>query len=190
MKKLDNKELLELYKSTIDEEHFYLEAHQKRANFFTGIISTLIGVSIFGLIQLSVDTNSVWYHFIILLFVPLLIVIISEIGKKGTFRFYQRFIETVTVRAKIEHELGFTNNRLVTPKSKDWWKFEQIIPPRHLEKRSDYNSSEEFVKDKKHSGYQGVIEKMFDTFIILGCFLISFCIIIATLKFILLFCPR
>ncbi len=116
MMDMKNNNLLKLYELAINEEHHFLEAHQSRVAFYTGIVSALAAGTVAGLFQVTE-----WYHLLALCVGPLLIFVVSSIAIKGTLRLYQRFLEAVTTRAKIEQELGLTGNALIvapTPEKK------------------------------------------------------------------------
>ena len=157
MIKLNRNELLKIYELIINEEHFFLDAHHKRITFFTGIISTLLGITIYWFGQILSDPSSKGYISLTLLFLPILIIIVSRIAIESIFRFYQRFIESITYRAKIESELGLTQSRNYKYGSRlTWQDFEEYIPPRYLKNRSKskYFSSEDFINDHLDKGYQ------------------------------------
>jgi len=139
----ENEEFLKLYELAINEEHYFLKEHQTRIDFYFGIVSVLVAGTAAGLFQVSE-----WYHVAILCACsPLLIFTITKIAIDGTFRSYQRFLETVTIRAKIEQELGLTKRCSGNVNDSDsFWQFEPIIPSRHIESRKDCESSDAFIK--------------------------------------------
>lgn len=149
MAPMENEKLLKLYELAINEEHHFLDAHQARVAFFSGILSALFAGTAAGLFQASE-----WYHFAILCIGPVLIFVVSRIAIDGTFRLYQRFLEAVTVRAKIEQELGLTKRRSGNADATDsYWQPEPIIPLRHIESRKRYKSSDAFVTGYSTKGY-------------------------------------
>jgi hypothetical protein len=148
---LNSKELLKLYELAINEEHHFLKAHHDRAVFYWGIISALIAGTIAG-----VFNASEWYHFIALCIGPVLIFMVSAIAIKGTGRPYQRFLEAVTVRAKIQEELGLTKDRSSNADEADFWRREPIVPLRHMKSRKDRDckTSREWVNKHLKRGYR------------------------------------
>jgi hypothetical protein len=171
---LDTKDLLKLYEITIKEEHFHLESQQKRAIFFMGFISTLIGINIYGLIQV-ISYNNIFLLFLFLI-VSFLIYMMALLGKKSTSRFYNRFLNSVTTRAKIEEELGLTYPRKYKNKDKaSTWSNEPLIPTKYLDARFKYNDkdSQQFVIDKENEGYQRLINMMFNIFMLIGLGLLT-----------------
>ena len=85
---MDDSTLLDLYKTFIKEQWDAIEGHQKRLQYFSGLISALVGGTVVGLVKVSK-----WYEFLVLALGPLLIFVVSSIGRRGAFRFYQIFLE-------------------------------------------------------------------------------------------------
>jgi len=146
---IENEKPLKLYELAINEEHHFLDAHQNRVAFYSGILSALVAGTVAGFFQASE-----WYHLAFLCIGPVLILVLSTIAIDGTLRFYQRFVEAVTIRAKIEQELGLTEEHSVnTNVSGSYWRSEPIIPLRHIESRKKYESSDAFIKEHLKGGY-------------------------------------
>ncbi len=146
---MGNEELLKLYELVINEEHYFLDAHQNRVAFYSGILSVLVAGTVAGFFQASE-----WYHLVFLCVGPVLIFVVSTIAIDGTFRIYQRFLEAITIRAKIEQELSLTKKHSVnTNVSGSYWQSEPIIPLRHIKSREDYESSNAFIKNHETKGY-------------------------------------
>jgi hypothetical protein len=96
---------------------------------------------------------------------PLLIFTISTIAIDGTFCLYQRFLEAITIRAKIEQELGLTKMRSDNADSSNsyWW-LEPIIPLRHIESRKGCDSSDAFINEYSTKGYHLWTVRLFRAF--------------------------
>ena len=149
---MENEELLKLYELSINEEHHFLDAHQNRVAFYCGILSALFAGTVAGFFQVSE-----WPYLAFLCVGPMLIFFVSKIAIDGTFRFYQLYLESVTVRAKIEQELGLTRKPSVTVDANvtdSYWQSEPLIPPRHLKDRKESNSAQNFIEERKTKGYQ------------------------------------
>ena len=160
MTDMENEKLLKLYELAINEEHHFLEQHQSRIAFYSGIVSALVAGTAAGLFQASE-----WYHVAILCAGPLLIFTISTIAIDGTFRLYQRFLEAITIRAKIEQELGLTKMRSDNADSSNsYWRLEPIIPLRHIESRKDCESSDAFINKHSTKGYHLWTVRLFRAF--------------------------
>ena len=156
----EHEELFKLYELAVNEEHHFLDAHQNRIAFYSGILSALVAGTVVGLFQASE-----WYHLAILCVGPVLIFVVSKIAIDGTFRLYQRFLEAVTIRAKIEQELGLTKKRSVnTNATNSYWQSEAIIPLRHIRSRKDYLSSNAFIREHSTKGYHLWTRRLFRAF--------------------------
>jgi len=169
MDESEEKKYLELYKLIIDEEHDFFKEHQKRLEFYIGLISVLIAGIAFGLFQATE-----WYHFAYLSIIPVIIIVISYLAIKGTYRLYQRFIETITMRAKIEQKLGLTegNYKKLKDKTREYWKDEPIIAYRHLKARIKAKSSTEFFKRYRKKGYHKITNILNYLIISVGSFIL------------------
>jgi hypothetical protein len=146
MKAKEQDTLLKVYELAINEEHYFLDAHQTRIAFYSGIVTALVAGTVAGLFKAEE-----WYFVAMLCVGPILIFLISTIAVNGSFRMYQRYLEAVTTRAKIEQELGLTKTRWGEADS--YWRFESLIPKRHIESREGHKSSEEFIKEYSTKGY-------------------------------------
>jgi hypothetical protein len=173
---LTRDELWKLYEFTTTEERHFLKAHHDRAAFYWVIVSALLAGTIAGLLRAS-D----WYHFAVLCIGPVLISGVSAIAMMGTARPYRRFLEAVTVRAKIEGELGLTKERSSNA-DEPFWKREAIVPLRHLESREDKyhetpsKTSKIWVNRRLTKGYRLWTMCLFLAFMVLSipmCGLIS-----------------
>jgi hypothetical protein len=154
---MKTEDLLKLYQLVLDEEHHYNEAHQSRIAFHMGLIT-----AIFTGIGAGFFLASDWYHFLALCSGPVLIFFVARNAEDATHGLYQRFLEAVTVRAKIEQELGLTEPRSSAPDSPHtYWASEPITPSRHIATRSEYGSSREFVDAYSRRGYHGKAMRLF-----------------------------
>lgn len=152
--------LLQLLQITSNEEHSYLDQHHKRTQFFIVLLSTLIGATIAATANNSFEQNSAF-----LLLVPPLLFLVAEFGKRGSRRIYQRIIETIAMRAKIEQSLGLTNQTAFDQDGENiYWIGEAICMPRHISDRRQYESSQQFVDEAMKGGYQIVVERVFLAF--------------------------
>ena len=147
--KLTTAELLEVYKTTVDEVHRFLDGHQGRVSFFMGLLSAVFAGTVAGVFQASA-----WYHLAFLAFGPVIILALAQIGINGVFRLYQQFLEMVTVRAKIEQALGLTEPpQLPEGVPNAYWADEPILAPRHLQSRRGRKSSADWLDHHKYLGY-------------------------------------
>jgi hypothetical protein len=157
---METENLMKLYELAVNEEHYYVDAHQDRIAFYMGLITAIVAAIGAGLLQASE-----WYHFAALCIGPALIFVVSKNARSGITRFYQRFLETVTIRAKIEQELGLTQQSSSNLNATHlYWASEPIIAPRHVNSRRTYESSETFVKEHLKKGYHSITMRLFGGF--------------------------
>ena len=146
-RQLDTQALLKAYELTINEEHRFLTAHQTHAAFYAGVVTALVAGTGAGLFNATE-----WFHFAFLLSGPALAVGVCAIAVQGLRRQYQRFLEAVTVRAKLESLLGFTTLTVTS----SYWAGESLIPVRYVNSRTAFTSSKEFVSMNLNRGANGV----------------------------------
>ncbi len=180
--------LFSLYKITIDEEHFFLEAHRKRVAFYMGIITGLLAGVITGLFKAEI-----WYEFLALIFGLALIFFISRIAKRNCENLYKRFLGAITVRAKLEYKLGLTNsNEKISNSPLFRWCCEPIVRPHHIESRNKYSSSDNFIEGElSQKNSNNIWTKYIFTFfqvisVLLAALLIQIIIMLECGKFIII----
>jgi len=121
--------------------------HQGRVKFFFGVMSGIVAGTLAGLYKATL-----WYHFALMSLGPVLIFFTCSISIRGVFQLYQRFLEAVSVRAKIEQQLGMTQP-LPKVTENDYWLGEPIIAPRHFDSRNMHATSKEWVEAHSNQGY-------------------------------------
>ena len=164
MSKPEHDELLNIYELIVGEEHYFLEAHQIRVAFYTKIVLGIVAVTVAG-----VFLASQWYHFAALCAGPILTYAISNIARDACFRFYQRFLETITTRAKIEQNLGMTQPQPEQAGAEDaYWPAEPLVAARHVTSRKRYRSSEIFIVSSMKKGFHRWTERLFRGFEVLS----------------------
>lgn len=174
----NQEELLKLYELIINEEHYFIEAHQTRIKFYTSIISAILAATVAGVFKATA-----WFHFSVLCLGPFLAVMVSRIAVDGTYRLYQRFLEAITVRAKIEQLLGFTRPPNVsTNTSTSYWGNEALVPERHIRSRKGCASSESFIDLHSEKGYHLWTMRFFRWLQLLSLFLLVALVALAIAK--------
>jgi len=146
---------MKLYELYINEEYKYIDAHQDRLKFYMSFISGLFAAIIAGILN---STNKI--DFISLLIGPVVIIVLSSFAKKSIHRQYNRFLETVTQRSKVEKLLGLTSPLIPETESESNWDKEPIIFERHLKSRSDFISSKDFVDKNVDKGYNKISKRL------------------------------
>lgn len=183
---LDKRELLEIYPLAVEEEHRFIEAHQVRVQFIIGLFSALVAGTVAGAFKASH-----WYEFGVLAFGPAIIMAVAVLLRDAPDRFYARYLEAVTSRAKIEDDLGLTasENRLARKHGR-CWPAEPIVPTRHLTSRmrAQYTAfqtsrtetitgSEAWVRHHLHLGYNRSTRSLLVGGFLLGVLL--FCVVVS-----------
>ena len=93
---------------------------------------------------------------------PVLLFAVAANAIAGTHRLYQRFIEAITMRAKIEQELGLTRKLSGDTDEVDcYWPSEPLVPPRHIESRKMYDTSTAFIREVSKKGYRRITWRLF-----------------------------
>ncbi len=160
MEKPNQEHTLRLYDLAVREEHYFLDAHQERVAFYAKVVLLLIAATVVG-----VFLASQWYHFAGLCAGPILVYALSNIARDGCLRFYRRYLEAVTHRAKLEQDLGLTQPRPDAETDGDtYWANEPIIPSRHVTSRKRYRSSEEFLRSSMKRGFHRWTARLFHGF--------------------------
>ena len=172
---MQGEDLLKFYENAVNEEHYFLEAHQTRVAFYSGLVTAIIAGIGAGLLRASE-----WYDFAALCVGPVLLFGIATNAIAGTYRPYQRFIEAIAVRAKIEQKLGLTKEFANSADNINaYWPSEPLVLRRHIESRKMYESSDEFIREVADKGYQRIISRLFrgvqwlSTFMFIGLIALS-----------------
>jgi hypothetical protein len=159
MAEVDHDTLMRFYELAIQEEHYFLDAHQARMAFYSKVILVLIVVSVFGVFMAHQ-----WYEFAAMCVGPILIYAVSAMARDGCQRFYRRYLEAVSTRAKIEQDLGLTHPRPdvdLDEVPEAYWATEPIIAPRHVTSRKRHLSSEEFIRSNMRRGFHRWTDRLF-----------------------------
>jgi len=158
--KVDEKDMVGLYKIFVDEEHRFLDGHQKRVDFYTGIIIAILtglGVGIWNATKVS--------HFGVITLGSLASWRICKLADEGCFRLYQRFLEAIIVRAKVEQCMRLTENINYSGENEEkkiYWDKESMLAPRHIESRLEHsNSSSQWQAHYEKEGYHRQIVRLF-----------------------------
>lgn len=146
-----DRDLVELYRIIVDEEHHYLARHHTLATFYTGVITTLLGGSL-------IASTAGDLALLLPAVVSLAACGFALLARYVTATTYRRFLETVTYRAKIEQALGMTVPGRFVNAPKDertvYWANEPLVYARHLEARRSTDDSKAFVTGQERLGHQ------------------------------------
>jgi hypothetical protein len=151
--------------------------------YITGLISVL-----FGSVYLGYNQASRGHHLLLLIVGPVLIIMIAQIGVKVSRQVYERFLDAITMRAKIEQLLGLTKapansvtnspqggpDKLDVNTFSKYWENEPIVPTRNLISRNRIGPDIEqelrsegsyaWTKEKLGKGYNANVIKLFRGF--------------------------
>ena len=165
---MDEKYLLDLYKTTVTEHRACADDHHKRIVWFIGLLSALGTATITGFYK----ATSV-YHYIVLITGPLTMIFVSKIARNGTARIYQRFLECISFRAKLEYHLGLMKKgESNTAIPITYFGNETMVPCRHIEPFTKADSTEDWLEKHKKIGYQKSANRLFNGTIVLSIYLL------------------
>ena len=148
---LSNGELLQLYSTAKAEEFHFLTAHHSRVAFYAGLLSTLLAATIGGLASAKEPL-----HYGLLLIGPFISILVALTAFSGTLRPYRRFLEAVTMVAKLEERLGLAE-KPQHPRGPKWYQTEALVPCRFTESRNQVKDSGEFVDSHRRKGYRRAV---------------------------------
>jgi len=129
-----------------EEERYYMDLYHRQLTFFWGGIGLALGATTAGFINAS-EKQDYWA----ILVGPLVAMLLLTSLSASLRRCYQRFLECIASRAKIESRLGFDQ----TSPSQALWPNEGIVHSRHFESRLAIDSSASFVDRAMGSGLLG-----------------------------------
>jgi hypothetical protein len=158
--RLNDTDLLDLYKTSIDEMRQLGDAYERRLTWFTSLVSALGAATVAGVMQARE-----WPEFLAVLIGPLLLVCISRLARQGLSRFYQAFLAAVSARAKLEQRLGLTHEPPTSSDAHadDYWRNEPIVALRYIKSRKDYESSDRWIDVRMQDGDQKWTRRLFLT---------------------------
>ncbi len=158
--KLDNGDLLALFKTVVDEQYLNSKMYFDYAKWFLGANTAIFAAVFAGFLKSSVPS-----HYVVLCIGFLIVIGVSQIAIETTWRFYKRFLEVVSVRAKLEHALGLTDQRNTGEKNESqWWEKEPIVFTNDIREREKYSSSYGWFKGQTDGGVRQHIRLLFRTF--------------------------
>jgi|GEM_PF-3129429 len=143
--------LLKMYEVHSEDQISHLDSHYKYRNYYTAILAALLSIFVGGMLQFYKEPFAP-----ALLVLLLCIGVFSWLGKRTTDRYYKRFLESITILAKIENALGLDHSIKTKKSTFDdvlWINDEQLLPDRWVrDRRGRYKKSEEFISDRMNMG--------------------------------------
>ena len=180
---MDKKEAFDFYKLIRGEEISWLNLHRQYSQQYLTLISAIFAVSLGALYQFKEDPLLI----LAVILGLLLNVLLCITAIKMCNRFYQRFLEGVTIQAKIEPLLGLSNPREEKAENATVWPYpndKYYLPERWLKSRSQ-KSSLDFVNDHMKSGSNKYVQLSFWLLLVANIALIIGIIVSSILR---LFC--
>ncbi len=153
----NNIDLKELYKETLQEQRYFSEDHNKRIVGFTGLISAITFATLAGFLKVSQPL-----HYLALLLGPVAMFTVSQVALEAIKGLHRRWLECISMRAKIEYRLGLMNpSSGPTEKPLDYLRCEPLVPPRHIEDFEKHQSSQNWLDMAEGQGYQKHVTFLF-----------------------------
>lgn len=147
---MNDKRALELYRLAREDEISWLNLYRQYSQQYFALVAALFGVSLGAIYHFR---NEPWFSIAIIVG-PILGALLSIIAVKTCDRFYQRFLESVTIQAKLEPLVGVTEKRSISADSPQLTPFPDdvhYIPERWFESRSQRTAAD-FVQVNKRKG--------------------------------------
>jgi hypothetical protein len=145
-------ELINIYRISDSRERSYREDLFRFTNFYSAVCYAILGVTLSGFVSLHSKGPIV----LALLFGPVLTFFMCILGLRVTGRIYQRIVEEISTKAKLENLLGFDKPLAVSQfmgKEAIWPQDDCILPPRHAARRMREQSSAEFIATSAKGGF-------------------------------------
>ncbi len=161
-KRLDR--LIHVYDVAVRDEQRHYESYRSHVKFYGGILGATVAAT--GAI---LKTGSADYNPIVLLFSSMVFAGISTIGLLTADTGYRRWLEALTIRAKLEHLLGLDIPvPRLSPSTKFSWTGESVTPDRFLNDMAAFPSSAAFVNDRLGKGSNRLTRALFGLMALLG----------------------
>ncbi|MBK8975267.1 MAG: hypothetical protein IPM29_05035 [Planctomycetes bacterium] len=143
-----DEKLLKLYELAQQEEHFYIEGQAKRLGFYSGLLTAILGASVFKLFDCD--------HYVevfALTIGPVFAVAVSVLGIRSAGRYYRRLMEVITKLAKLDQRLGLTTQAYGgSDPDEGYWPGEALIPSTQVDSRRKSATATAFVERTKTGG--------------------------------------
>jgi hypothetical protein len=156
--KLDTGQLLELYKLKVNKYMFHDKAHHDGVTLYTGMVTTILGATIVGVLQAER-----WWQYLVLLVGPILLCVVCDAAEKASLSQYRILMDEISEMAKIEQLLGLTRPGVYEAPPDGYWQNEPIVASRHLTSRVGQHQSGSFVWDRVRSrqGMHGTAKRLY-----------------------------
>lgn len=162
---MDANTALELYKLASRDSVSWLNLHAQHSRGYFFLIITLFGASLGGSYHFPVGS----WPTIALLLGPILGALLSVVAIRTCDRFYRRFLESITIQAKLERMIGLTKERSldVDDDASIAFRYDtHYVPRRWLQARSKYGTSAHFVQAHIRAGVNNLLHWTFGFLIV------------------------
>lgn len=155
---MDDLKALEIYKITKSEEATMLNLHRQYSHQYFTLVAVIFGVTLGVIYQFK---GNLWL--MLALFAPFLNILICTSAIRTCNRFYQRFLEGITILIKLEPFIGLTSPRPNKTKESESLPFpedKKFLPERWLDSRKQAKATE-FVEENMKSGSNRLVRISF-----------------------------
>jgi hypothetical protein len=145
-------ELLKLYKFSENREKAYRDELYRFVNFYSAVCYAVLGLTLSGFYAIYTQKGNTS---LLLLFGPMLAFLICALGIRVAFRTYNRIIEEISVKAKLEHLLGLDQPIRVMEIPNNtpiWTEDSSLISTRHAKRRCEESNSDTFIVTSSQRG--------------------------------------
>jgi len=180
---MDANKAFELYKIVRSEEISWLNLHREHAQHYLTFITAVFAVTVGVIYQFK---DNPWISLAAAIG-PIVNIFLCANAARVCDRFYQRFLEGITLEAKLEALLGFTSPRsgigVPSESSMPFPEDRYILPERWLESRQ-YATAAQFVEANMDGGSNRLMRRIFRLLLIANIGLAIAIVIISGLVFI------
>jgi hypothetical protein len=180
---MDENKAFEFYKVLRNEQISWLNLHREHAQHYLTFIAAVFAVTLGAVYQIK---DNPWL-LLATAIGPVVNILLCANASQVCDRFYQRFLEGITIEAKLETLLGFTSPRsgigVSSESSMPFPQDQYILPERWLESRQ-YGTAAQFVETNMDGGANRLMRRVFRLLLIANIALAVAIVIISGLVFI------
>lgn len=145
-----------VYAAIVRESSDQARQHHSAVQIYTALLTALIA----GVASVFVSGNGA-ASLVVGILGSGLGIYVAQTAVTFTFREYQLWLQIITMRAKLEQNLGLTVGGCMASRP-DYWGKEPVVFPGHFASRTDYSeSSRLWVEIRSRQGNQRVAELLF-----------------------------
>lgn len=157
---MEEEHAVELYRIHSDGSFRSLDLHRQHAGQYFAIVTPVLAAALAGLYHFSDRTSLL----LLMLSAPILNIFVCRLAEDVCDRFYQRFLEEVTVQSKLQALIGLARQRSTPTDASESAPFSgdaHILPERWLMPHSRYRRSADFVRESMNSGSNRGVRRCF-----------------------------